>query len=307
MTLIGFLVNRFFWLVITLWVVFTASFFLMRAVPGGPLDRERRLDPQIEKNLAARYHLDEPLWQQYLRELGNVARGDLGYSFRMADFTVNEVIAQGLPISAALGLAALGLAVTLGLAAGVVSAVARNTLWDRALMIAATVGLAIPNFTLAGLLIILLVFVLPVFPAAGWGGGSHLVLPAICLGLPYAASIARLVRTGLLDVLGQDFVRTARAKGVSPFHVIFKHALPIALPPVISFLGPAAAGIITGSPVVEKIFAIPGLGMHFVEAALQRDYTLSMGLVLIFTLLLYSANILVDLAYAILDPRVKLE
>lgn len=305
--LMRFLANRVLWLGITLWVVFTVSFFLMRAVPGGPLDRERRLDPQIEKNLAARYHLDEPAWRQYLRELANVVRGDLGYSFRMADFRVNEVIAQGLPISAALGVAALGFAVTLGLAAGVISAVARNSVWDRALMVSATIGLAVPNFTLAGVLIILLVFVVPVFPAAGWGSGAHLVLPAICLGLPYAASIARLVRTGLLDVLGQDFVRTARAKGVSPTSVIFKHALPTALPPVISYLGPAAAGIITGSPVVEKIFAIPGLGMHFVEAALQRDYTLAMGLVLLFTLLLYSANVLVDLAYAILDPRVELD
>jgi len=302
-----FFINRLIWLAITLWVVFTVSFFLMRAVPGGPLDRERRLDPQIEKNLAARYHLDEPAWRQYLRELGNVVRGDLGYSYRMADFTVNEVIAQGLPISAALGIAALGLALTLGVAAGVVSAVARNTIWDRSLMLAATVGLAVPNFILAGILIIFLVFLIPVFPAAGWGSGSHLVLPAISLGLPYAASIARLVRTGLLDVLNQDFVRTARAKGVAPMLVIFKHAMPLALPPVISYLGPATAGIITGSPVVEKIFAIPGVGMHFVEAAIQRDYTLAMGLVLLFTLLLYCANMLVDLGYSILDPRVELE
>ncbi|MGQ9505618.1 MAG: ABC transporter permease [Thermogutta sp.] len=304
---IRFLLDRIIWLGITLWVVFTVSFFLMRAVPGGPLDRERRLDPQIEKNLATRYHLDEPVWQQYLRELGHVVRFDFGYSYRMADFTVNEIIAQGLPISAALGLAAMGLALTLGLAAGVASAAFRNSLLDRTLMSLATVGLAVPNFILAGLLIMLLVFVVPCFPAAGWGRPSHLVLPAICLGLPYAASIARLTRTGLLEVLTQDFIRTARAKGLSHLTIIFKHALPGALAPVVSFLGPAVAGIITGSPVVEKIFAIPGLGMHFVEAALQRDYTLSMGLVLLFTLLLYGANVLVDLAYVILDPRVELQ
>lgn len=304
---IRFLLDRVIWLGITLWVVFTVSFFLMRAVPGGPLDRERRLDPQIEKNLAARYHLDEPVWQQYLRELGHVVRFDFGYSYRMADFTVNEIIAQGLPISAALGLAAMGLALTLGLAAGVTSAAFRNSVLDRTLMSLATVGLAVPNFILAGLLIMLLVFVVPCFPAAGWGRPAHLVLPAICLGLPYAASIARLTRTGLLEVLTQDFIRTARAKGLSDLTVIFKHALPGALAPVVSFLGPAVAGIITGSPVVEKIFAIPGLGMHFVEAALQRDYTLAMGLVLLFTLLLYGANVLVDLAYVILDPRVELQ
>jgi oligopeptide transport system permease protein len=302
-----FLLDRVIWLGITLWVVFTVSFFLMRAVPGGPLDRERRLDPQIEKNLAARYHLDEPVWQQYLRELSHVVRFDFGYSYRMADFTVNEVIAQGLPISAALGLAAMGLALTLGLAAGVSSAAFRNSLLDRTLMSLATVGLAVPNFILAGVLIMLLVFVIPCFPAAGWGRPGHLVLPAVCLGLPYAASIARLTRTGLLEVLTQDFIRTARAKGLSNLTIILKHALPGALAPVVSFLGPAIAGIMTGSPVVEKIFAIPGLGMHFVEAALQRDYTLSMGLVLLFTLLLYVANVLVDLAYAILDPRVELQ
>lgn len=302
-----FLLDRVIWLGITLWVVFTVSFFLMRAVPGGPLDRERRLDPQIEKNLAARYHLDEPVWQQYLRELSHVVRFDFGYSYRMVDFTVNEVIAQGLPISAALGLAAMGLALTLGLAAGVTSAAFRNSILDRTLMTLATVGLAVPNFILAGVLIMLLVFVIPCFPAAGWGRPAHLVLPAVCLGLPYAASIARLTRTGLLEVLTQDFIRTARAKGLSNLTIILKHALPGALAPVVSFLGPATAGIITGSPVVEKIFAIPGLGMHFVEAALQRDYTLSMGLVLLFTLLLYGANVLVDLAYAILDPRVELQ
>jgi len=225
----------------------------------------------------------------------------------MADFTVNEVIAQGLPISGALGLAAMGLALTLGLAAGVTSAAFRNSILDRTLMSLATVGLAVPNFILAGVLIMLLVFVVQCFPAAGWGRPGHLVLPAVCLGLTYAASIARLTRTGLLEVLTQDFIRTARAKGLSNLTIILKHALPGALAPVVSFLGPAIAGIITGSPVVEKIFAIPGLGMHFVEAALQRDYTLSMGLVLLFTLLLYGANVLVDLAYAILDPRVELQ
>lgn len=305
--ILAFFVKRFLWMLLTLWVVFTVSFFLMRAVPGGPLDRERQLDPQIEKNLAARYHLDEPVTQQYLRELGNVLQFDLGYSYRMADFTVNEVIAQGLPISAVLGLVALCFAMGLGISAGVVSAVWRNSAIDRVLMAQATLGIALPNFVIAGIAIILLVFLWPVFPAAGWGSAAHLILPAFCLGGPYAAYIARLTRTGMLDVLSQDFIRTAHAKGLSPAAVVFRHALRAALVPVVSFLGPAVAGILTGSPVVEEVFAIPGLGVHFVQAAIQRDYTLAMGLVLLFTVLLYSANTLVDFAYLILDPRVELD
>lgn len=302
-----FLLWRLGWMAITLWVVFTASFFLMKAVPGGPLDRERALDPQIEENLKARYHLDEPLVQQYVRELGNVLRGDLGVSYRLADFRVNEIIAQGFPISASLGIVALGFALVLGLSAGIVSAVRRGSAADVGLMAAATVGIALPNFVIAGILIILLVFLWPLFPAAGWGTPRHLILPAFCLGAPYAAYIARLTRTGMLDVLSQDYIRTAYAKGMPGRTVILRHALKGAMLPVVSFLGPAIAGILTGSLVVEQIFAIPGLGMHFVEAATQKDYTLAMGLVLLYTTLLYTMNLLVDVSYAFLDPRVKLE
>jgi len=302
-----FLLRRLGWMAITLWVVFTVSFFLMKAVPGGPLDRERALDPQIEENLKARYHLDEPLVQQYVRELGNVLRGDLGVSFRLADFRVNEIIGQGFPISASLGIVALGFALVLGLSAGTVSAVRRGSAADVGLMAAATVGIALPNFVIAGIMIILLVFLWPLFPAAGWGTPWHLVLPAFCLGAPYAAYIARLTRTGMLDVLSQDYIRTAYAKGLPGRSVILRHALKGAMLPVVSFLGPAIAGILTGSLVVEQIFAIPGLGMHFVEAATQKDYTLAMGLVLLYTTLLYTMNLLVDVSYAFLDPRVKLE
>ena len=303
----AFLAKRLLWMALTLWIVFTVTFVLMKAVPGGPLDRERQLDPQIEANLKARYHLDEPLWQQYLRELGNAARFDLGYSFRMSDFTVNEVIAEGLPISASLGIAALFFALSLGLTAGIVSAVRRQTVLDVSLMALATVGIALPNFVVAGIAIILFVFLIPLFPAAGWGTLPHLVLPAFCLGAPYAAYIARLTRTGMLDVLSQDYIRTAYAKGLSTPAVVLRHALRPALMPVVSFLGPAIAGILTGSLVVEKIFAIPGLGIHFVEAAIQRDYTLSMGVVLVYTALLYVMNLLVDFSYALLDPRIELE
>ena len=292
---------------ITLWVVFTASFFLMRAVPGGPLDQERALAPEIEQNLRQRYHLDEPIYRQYLRELGNVARLDLGYSFRLADFRVGEIIAQGLPISASLGIVALGFALALGLAAGIVSAVRRQTLTDFSLMLLATIGIALPNFVIAGIMIILFVFLVPVFPAAGWGTLRHLILPGFCLGAPFAAYVARLTRTGMLDVLSQDYIRTAYAKGLATRTVILRHALKGAMLPVVSFLGPAIAGILTGSLVVEQIFAIPGLGAHFIQAATGRDYTLAMGLVLIYTTLLYTMNMLVDVSYAYLDPRIKLE
>lgn len=303
----AFLLKRFAWMALTLWVVFTVSFFLMRAVPGGPLDQERQVDPQIKANLMRRYHLDEPLWRQYVRELGNVCRGDLGYSFRLADFRVNEIVAQGLPISASLGIVALGFALALGLSAGIVAAVRRQTLLDRSLMTLATLGIALPNFVLAGVMIILFVFLWPVFPAAGWGSLEQLILPGFCLGAPYAAYIARLTRTGMLDTLGQDYIRTAAAKGVPGHAIVLRHALPGAILPVVSFLGPTIAGILTGSLVIEQIFAIPGLGAHFLEAATQRDYTLAMGLVLLYTALLYTMNLLVDIAYTLLDPRVELE
>jgi oligopeptide transport system permease protein len=292
---------------LTLWAVFTISFFLMRFVPGGPFDSERQLEPEIRANLERRYHLDEPLVMQYLRALDSALHWDLGPSSRLRDYSVNEVIALGLPISAALGSLALAGAIVVGVAAGIVSAVRRGTALDFAVMTIATVGIALPNFVIAGIMLLLFVFAWPLFPAAGWGSLRQLILPAFCLGAPYAAYIARLVRTGMLDVLGQDYIRTAVAKGLPARTVIFRHALRGALLPLVSFLGPAAAGILTGSLVVEQVFAIPGLGVHFVRAATQRDYTLAMGMVLLYSALLCSLNLLVDVAYALLDPRVKLE
>ncbi len=301
------IVRRLIGLVLTLWVVFTASFLLMRAVPGGPYSGERNLPPEIEENFKRQYRLNLPIYQQYGYALTDILSGNFGQSMRLYDFTVNQVIAQGLPISAALGVFALSFAVTLGLTAGIVSAVYRGTLADWALMSLATIGIALPSFVIAGLSIMLFVFLIPVFPAAGWGTFRQLALPAICLGSVYAAEIARIARTGMLDALSQDYVRTARAKGLSRLAVALRHALPGAMMPVVSFLGPAVAGILTGSVVVERIFAIPGLGWHFVQAALTRDYTLAMGLVLLYTLLLYTMNFLVDLSYGILDPRVELK
>ena len=293
-------------MIVTLWVVFTVSFFLMRAVPGGPFDSERNLPPEIEANMMRRYHLDDSLWKQYWRQLSNIARGDLGDCFRR-DLPVDRYIREGLPVSAALGLFALVFSMLLGITAGIVSAVYRGSVSDLTLRSVATVGIALPNFVIAGLAIIWFVFLFPVFPAAGWGSVRQLILPAFCLGAPYAAYVARIMRTSMLDVLSQDYIRTARAKGLTQGQVVLRHALPGALLPIMSFLGPATAGILTGSLVVERIFYIPGLGSHFVQAALDRDYTLAMGLVLLYTVLLYTMNVLVDISYALLDPRIELE
>jgi oligopeptide transport system permease protein len=301
-----FVVRRFIGLLVTLWVVFTVSWMLMRFVPGGPFSSERQLEPEIEENINRAYQLDLPLPVQYWNQLKRTLRFDLGPCYRLADFSVNEVIVQGLPVSAALGILALAFAVLLGLTAGIVSASYRGSAADVLLMSLATLGIALPTFVIASLAILAFVFTIPLFPAAGWGSASQLVLPALCLGAPYAADIARITRTGMLDTLSQDYIRTARAKGLGHAAVVLRHALPGAMLPVVSFLGPAVAGILTGSVVIEKMFAIPGLGWHFVQASLQRDYTLAMGLVLLYTVLLYTMNFLVDLSYGILDPRVEL-
>jgi oligopeptide transport system permease protein len=302
-----FCLRRLLWLGITLGVVFTVTFALMRAVPGGPFDSEKSVPPEVRRNLERRYNMDLPIWRQYLLEAGRLATGDLGYCMKIGDYSVNTVVRQGLPISAALGLLALTFAVSFGLLTGVVSAAYRGSAPDLALRFIATVGIALPNFVVAGICILLFVFLIPLFPAAGWGDWRQLVLPAFCLGAPYAAEVARIARTSLLDALSNDYIRTAQAKGVAPRRVLLVHGLRNALLPIVSFLGPAAAGVLTGSLVIEQIFAIPGLGVYFVQAALLRDWTVSMGVVLVYTLVLYTLNFLVDLSYAWLDPRVKLE
>jgi len=301
-----FLLKRLAWMALTLWIVYTVSFFLMRSVPGGPLDGERNLSPEIEANIRAHYNFDAPLSEQYLDHLSKILRFDFGPSYKLMDFTVNEIIAQGFPVSASLGIFAMVFALSLGLTAGIVSALWRQSVFDIALMSLATVGIAVPNFVLASLAIVVFVFYFNLLPAAGWGSLEQLILPALCLGAPFAAYIARLTRTGMLEVLSSDYIRTAEAKGLRRHRVVLRHALRGALLPVVSYLGPATAGILTGSLVLEKIFAIPGMGSHFIEAAIQRDYTLAMGMVLVYTALLYTMNLLVDISYAILDPRVKL-
>jgi ABC-type dipeptide/oligopeptide/nickel transport system permease component len=326
--LIRFLLGRLVWFAITLFVVVAVSFFLMRAVRGGPFDGERTLNPAIERNIKARYHLDWPQWKQFLHYMGpvnldehraemlggdgtdvfgGVLTGDLGPSFKYRDFTVNDIIKQSLPISALLGIVAMMWALSLGISAGIASALRRGSGLDLALRLAATGGIALPNFVIAGFLIIIFVFGAGLFPVAGWGTIRHMLLPGFALGAPFAAYIARLTRTGMLEVLSQDHIRTAQAKGLPPRLVIMRHALKGGILPVVSYLGPATAGILTGSLVIEKIFFIPGTGTHFINSATNRDYTLAMGVTILYTVLVYSLNTLVDLAYTFLDPRIKLE
>ncbi len=306
--LVGYLINRFGWMLLTLWIVYSVSFVLMRSVPGNPFSSERSVPPAIERQLRARYNLDAPPLQQYFDyAIGIVTRGDLGWSIRLEDYSVNQVLAEGFPVSASLAIFGLVFAITLGIPAGVVSAVYRGSAADLSMMAIAVFGIAVPNFVLASLAILLFVFGLQIFPAAGWGTLSQVMLPALCLGAPVAAYIARLTRAGMLEVLNREHVRTAMAKGLSHRAVILKHVLPGAMLPVVSYLGPATAGVLTGSLVLEKIFAIPGMGSHFINAALQRDYTLAMGMVLTYTLLLFVMNSIVDISYAVIDPRVKLQ
>lgn len=326
--MIRFALRRFAWFLLTLLCVVTLSFGLMRAVRGGPFDGERALAPAIEVNLKARYHLDWPLWKQYAayvgpfelgehgarafggdgtRTFGGVLAGDLGPSFRYRDSTVNDILAQALPISLALGSVALAFALVVGLGAGLAAALWRGSTLDVVLRCLATTGIALPNFVIAAFLVVLFVFLVPLFPVAGYGTWHHLVLPACALGLPFAAYIARLTRTGMLEALSQDCIRTAHAKGLPPSTIVLRHALRAGIVPVVSYLGPATAGILTGSLVIERIFAIPGLGSHFVNSALNRDYTLAMGVTILYTALVCGLNALVDVAYTFLDPRVALE
>ncbi len=300
-----FIIKRTLWLFITLGLVITIAFFLTRSVKGGPFDGERRLPPEIERNIRARYHLDRPLIVQYFSYLEAVALHlDFGPSMKLRDYSVNRVIRETFPRSALLGILALLFALGAGVGAGILAALKRGRFLDTALMTAAAFGIAIPNFISASILIILFAFLWALFPAAGWGSLNHLVLPALALGAPFAANIARLTRTGMLETLGEDFILTARAKGLPERRIILRHALKGAMLPVVSFLGPAAAGILTGSLVIERIFAIPGMGDLFVDAVLNRDHTLTMGIIILYTGLVYILNFIVDLAYTLIDPRI---
>ena len=291
----------------TLLILVTLAFFMMRAAPGGPFDGEKTLPPEIQANLDKKYHLDEPLIQQYLRYLADLARGDFGPSFQYKDYSVNELIATGFPVSLRLGGTAILLAFLIGSALGTIAALKQNTRTDYTVMATAMTGISVPNFVMAPLLILLFGVYLKWLPAGGWNGGALLntILPIVALTLPYIAYIARLMRGSMIEVLRSNPIRTARAKGLPEHTIIMRHAMKPALLPVISFLGPAAAGIITGSVVIEQIFGIPGLGRYFVQGALNRDYTLVMGVVVFYGFLIILFNLIVDLVYAMLDPKIR--
>lgn len=289
----------------TLFLLVTLAFFLIRLAPGGPFDTERQLPPAIEANLQQRYHLDEPLLQQYGRYVWGIVRGDFGPSFQYPDLTVTQLIAAGFPVSLTLGACAMLLALIVGVVLGAVAAINQNRAADYGVMTVAMLGISIPNFVLAPLLILWLAVYLGWLPAGGLESWRHFILPVIALAAVQIAYIARLTRGSLIEVLKSPFIRTARAKGLPTRVILLRHAAPAALTPVVSYLGPASAGIITGSVVIESIFGIPGLGRHFVNGALNRDYTLVLGVVLFYGLLVIMLNLVVDLLYAWLDPRVK--
>ncbi|MEM7042927.1 MAG: oligopeptide ABC transporter permease OppB [Pseudomonadota bacterium] len=291
----------------TLLIIITIAFFMMRIAPGGPFDEERALPPQIEKNMLAAYDLDQPLVVQYWRYLTGVLQGDFGPSFKYRDFTVAELLITGFPPSLKVGGIAILLAIVVGITMGTIAAVRQNSGVDHAVMATAMTGIAVPNFVMAPLLTLIFGVFLGVLPVAGWGGGSvrNLILPVIALALPQIAYIARLTRGSMIETLGADHIRTARAKGLSERLVVTRHALQGAILPVVSYLGPAAAQLISGSLVIEQIFGIPGIGRYFIQGALNRDYTLVMGTVIVYALLILILNLIVDLLYSLLDPRVQ--
>ena len=289
----------------TLFILLTLAFVMMRAAPGGPFDADRELPAQVRANLEAKYHLDEPIYQQYGRYLWDIAHFDFGPSFQYRDTSVNDLIASGFPVSLKLGAASLAFALLLGVPLGMLAALRQNRPADYGAMTVAMLGISIPNFVLAPLMILVFAVYNDWLPAGGLDGWQNYVMPVLALGTAMMAYVARLARASTIEVMRSNYIRTARAKGLSAARVVWVHALPAALTPIVSYLGPAAAGIITGSVVIETIFGIPGLGQFFVQGALNRDYTLVMGVVLFYGILIVAFNLVVDLLYGWLDPRVS--
>ncbi|WP_048649203.1 oligopeptide ABC transporter permease OppB [Nitratireductor soli] len=303
--MLGYAVRRLLGAIPTLFLVITFSFFLMRVAPGGPFDRERTLEAKVLENLNRVFHLDRPIWEQYFYYLGNLARGDLGPSFIYRDFSVQQLLGNGLPVSIQLGGTALLIALLIGSLLGTIAALRQNSWVDYSVIATATFGITVPNFVVAPLLSLIFGVWLSLLPAGGWNSPGSMVLPVVTLALPQIAIIARLIRGSTIEALRSDHVRTARAYGLPTRMVVVVHALRAACLPVISYLGPAAAALLTGSVVVETIFGLPGIGRYFVQGALNRDYTLVMGTVIIIAVFVVVFNLIVDLLYAALDPRVR--
>ena len=293
----------------TLFCIVTASFFIVRLAPGGPFDQEQSLPAQVRANLDRLYGLDQPLGMQYLHYLRGLAHGDFGPSFKLRDFSVGELIAQGLPLSLTLGSAAVLLALLLGVPLGAAAALRRNTAADYGITTLVVVGIALPSFVTGPLFALVFGLYLHWFPVAGWEGGEprYLVLPVLTLALPVAAYVARITRGSLLEVLRANYVRTARALGLGDARVLWRHALRPALLPVVSYLGPATAYVVTGSLVVETVFGLPGTGRYLVQGAINRDYTLVMGMITVYGALTLGLNLITDIVYGWLDPTVRHE
>jgi oligopeptide transport system permease protein len=307
--MVRFAIRRIATLVPTLFVIITLSFLIIRLAPGGPFDEEQGLAPAIKANLDAAYGLDQPIATQYARYLAGLAHGDFGPSFKFRDMRVGEMIAQGLPVSLALGLCAILLAVLIGVPLGACAALRRNTLVDHGVRTVAALGVALPSFVVGPLLALVFGLYLHWLPVAGWAGGEprYLVLPVITLSLPVIAYVARLTRASFIEVMRANFIRTARAKGIGELQIILRHGLRPALMPVVSYLGPATAFVVTGSLVVETLFGLPGTGRFLVQGAINRDYTLVMGMIIVYGTLTLLCNLLADLLYGWLDPRVRHE
>ena len=305
--LLRYVLGRLLTAIPTLFLIVTISFFLIRLAPGGPFDLDRPLEAKVMENLNKIYQLDKPIWEQYLLYLQNVVQGNFGPSFYFRDFTINELFAASLPISILLGVLALLLALLIGSCLGVLAAIKQNRGTDYTVMTAATIGITIPNFVIAPVLTLFFGVWLGWLPVGGWNGGAwqNMLLPIVTLALPQVAVVARLTRGAMIEALRSNHVRTARAYGLSGFSVIVIHSLRSAILPVLSYLGPAAAALLTGSVVIETIFGIPGIGRYFVQGALNRDYTLVMGTVIIVASFVIIFNLIVDLLYAVVDPRVR--
>ena len=302
-----FLIGRVLGLIPTMFVIITLSFFIIRLAPGSPFSDEKALPPRVLQDLKAKYGFDKPIGTQYVNYFANLLKGDMGLSTKYPQRSVNEIIADGFPVTLTLAAVALVWALLLGVTAGIIGAVRQNTIWDYGAMTSAMLGISIPTFVLGPLLILLFALSMYVLPPAGWGSWRHIVLPAITLGTVRAAYIARLTRAGMLEVVGSDFVRTAKAKGLKERMIIWRHMLKGGLLPVVTYLGPAIAFMMVGSIVVEKIFNTPGIGPYLVDATTNRDYFLVMGIVVLESSFLLLMNLIVDLAYGFLDPRIRYE
>ncbi len=287
-------------------VVATLTFVIMRVVPGGPFDRDKKLPPEILANIEAKYHLDKPVLEQFARYLTRIAQGDFGPSYKYVGRNVSDILAETFPVSLTLGLCAVLVTLGLGIPAGILSAARPDSGLDRMCLFLATLGISLPGFVLGAVLILIFSHYWHLLPPALWEGPRHIIMPAFALGIGYAGYIARLTRSALLEVLTADYIRTARAKGLKESVVLLKHALINAASPVVSVMGPITAGLIVGSFVIEFIFSIPGMGNYFITAVTNRDYPLIMGVTLVYAMVTVLANIVVDMIYMKLDPRVRL-